>query len=99
MNSILQNRLKLMSICADSKKLIGNENVNSAQCLKIMNEYTQCATCLNGKWFQMRNGMVQCMCPMLMQITVSHGLDDNADMDVYRCDNYSDIREFDDKKE
>lgn len=43
--------------------------------------------------------MVQCMCPMLMQITVNHGLDDNADMDIYRCDNYSDIREFDDNDE
>ena len=38
------------------------------------------------------------MCPMLMQITVNHGLDDK-DMDVYRCDNYSDIREFDDNDE
>ena len=96
MNSILQKRQNLLVICANSKGLSKSEN--PTECLQAVNRYSQCATCLNAQWYHERSGRVQCLCPIYLKTTVSADEEDSK-ADIYECDRYSDIREFNEDEE
>ena len=99
MKSILQKRLPLLTICANAKGLCNSDN--PTECLQALSRYTQCATCLQAKWYHEQSGRVQCLCPTLMRTTVnvSHKEEDDSKMDIHQCSEYADIREFDEDEE